>query len=209
MRIGSLDAYQGAYGAKTHAPGQPTAQPARPIVILDDSEAPVSLASVAGDAIFLSAATDTWPADGGRLILVNTPESLTLDAAARWLSAGHEQAEYWADHEHVARMVELLRAEVAEGSVCVTGFEAREGWLRLRLGTAAGPTRSSEDFVRGLAAQSGPGRASEHTPAAPTLSEPSLGSLVVKKVVPLAKPIKQYLPATLVAYLYKGLEKLR
>ncbi|MGV0326923.1 hypothetical protein ACUY2E_08295 [Corynebacterium confusum] len=209
MRISSLDAYQAAYGTNTQAPERPTAQPARPVVVLDDSEAPVSLASVAGDAIFLSGLPDTWPAEGDRLILVNTPEPLTLDAVSRWLSAGHEQAEFWVDHEHVARMVGLLRADVPEAQVCVTGFDADEGWLRLRLGTTLSPTRSSEDFVRGLAAQAGAGVEREPKPTEPTLSEPSLGSLVVKKVVPLAKPIKQYLPATLVAYLYKGLEKLR
>ncbi len=209
MRISSLDAYRVAYGTNTQAPERPTAQPARPVVVLDDSEAPVSLASVAGDAIFLSGASGAWPAEGDRLILVNTPEPLTLAAVSRWLGSGHEQAEFWADLEHVARMVGLLRADVPEQQVCVTGFEADEGWLRLRLGTALGPTRSSEDFVRGLAAHAGPGVEPESKPTELTLSEPSLGSLVVKKVVPLAKPIKQYLPATLVAYLYKGLEKLR
>ncbi|MEX3507343.1 hypothetical protein VVR85_07160 [Corynebacterium sp. LK2590] len=209
MRISSLEAYQATISTKLQNPERPAAEPARPVVILDDSAAPVSLASVPGDAIFLSGLPDTWPAEGGRLILVNTPEPLTLDAASRWLSAGHAQAEYWADTKHLARMVGLLRADVPEERACVTGFEAEGGWLRLRLGTASGPTRSSEDFVRGLAAQAGAGPEPEPEPAEPTLSEPSLGSLVVKKVVPLAKPIKQYLPATLVAYLYKGLEKLR
>lgn len=177
------------------------------IVVLSTTELPMHFGDLGNDVVFSRALSSEDVAAGGRLIFANLS---VQDVRASLQDLEPTQFEYWADHAHLAVLCEVVSEH---HGYAIIGLNVDESWVKLLVGVVSGDARSSADLVKGLeiavvAAQTG--KTSVETFAAtPVLSEPSLASLLINTITPLAKPVKQYLPAQLVAFLYKILEKLR
>lgn len=138
------------------------------------------------------------------LILVDIKADTALSILREYANR-HQHLEYWAPRENTSRLQELARLgdELAVSGVCITGE-----WIQLRVGLAAAGDRSSADWVAGLAAA--PIRTEQLKRVdSVTSSEMTVRGLVISRITPLAKPLKQYLPGWMVIFLYKILEKIR
>ena len=118
-------------------------------------------------------------------------------------------AEYWAPRSAAGNLRDLVGSnDVLTAGLAISGLRVSEAWIHIRVGNSEGDNRSPDDFLSGLSAPlSG---------CAPRVREQSVGpeamtlrALVISHAATLAKPVKKYLPSSVVVSLYKILERLR
>lgn len=176
------------------------------VVVLRDSELPVSLGPEIEEALFVLSLSEL-PSFLGRLILINAAEEEASFLTKELVQQGFE---YWADAQHLHEIRAWIKNTDA---VDIYGIVTDERWVKLLLGRPSNQGRLSDDFLLGLQISkllNGRSNLSSSTTVGEnTISEPNLRTVLIKTIIPVVKPLKQYLPARLVAFLYKSLEKLR
>lgn len=118
-------------------------------------------------------------------------------------------AEYWAPRSAADNLRDLVDSDgTVSEALSVSGLHISGRWIHLRIEESVGTCRPSDDFLRGLSA---PLSVSNIGPRdqGPAPDAPTLRTLVISRVATLAKPVKQYLPSSVVVSLYKVLEKIR
>ncbi|OIR42921.1 hypothetical protein [Corynebacterium sp. NML120713] len=176
-------------------------------VILPRTEQSVVLGEDLGDAVFHKSIDFEEVPRRERIIFVNAPaEESVLRPEIKKLGC----FEYWVDIQNVADLLECLRNGQ---SLTVLGINAHDNWLKLLIQPGEKNGRPASDLLRGieLAVYATQGRTDPVAPASaqPPHIEPGFGSLLINFITPYAKPFKQYLPKSMVAALYKLLEKIR
>lgn len=194
MRIGSLDDYKPA--DTDYA------------VLLCSSEQLQPLPDSHGTVVFCFSEEELNRSIKMPAVLVDVPAAQATPILVR-LIRDRGVAEYWAPRSAADNLSDLIDSnDAVSEELGVSGLHISEGWIHLRVEESVGTYRSSDDFLRGLSAplsvsNAGP-RDQGSAPDTPTLR-----ALVISRVATLAKPVKQYLPSSVVVSLYKVLEKIR
>ena len=141
-------------------------------------------------------------------VLVDVPADQAMPILAR-LVLERGEAEYWAPRSSAENLRNVIDGtEVATDELAISGLRVSENWIHLRIENVVGECRATDDFLRGLSAPL--------SAAAPVVRDHgtapevmTLRALVLSRVATLAKPVKKYLPSSVVVSLYKLLEKIR
>ena len=177
-------------------------------VLLCSSEQLQPLPASHGTVVFCFSEEELDEAVNMPVVLVDVPAAQAIPILAR-LIRDRGVVEYWAPRSAADNLRDLVGSDGAVSEALgVSGLHISEKWIHLRVEESVGTYRSSDDFLRGLSAplsvsNAGP-RAKRSAPDPPTLR-----ALVISRVATLAKPVKQYLPSSVVVSLYKVLEKIR
>ena len=194
MRIGSLDDYKPADSDYA--------------VLLCSSEQLQPLPASHGTVVFCFSEEELKRSIEMPAVLVDVPAAQATPTLVR-LIRDRGVAEYWAPRSAADNLYDLVDSDDAVSEdLGVAGLHIYERWIHLRVEESTGSSRPPDDFLRGLSAplsvsNAGP-RAKRSAPDPPTLR-----ALVISRVATLAKPVKQYLPSSVVVSLYKVLEKIR
>ncbi len=194
MRIGSLDDYKPA--DTDYA------------VLLCSSEQLQPLPVSHGTVVFCFSEEELDNAVNMPVVLVDVPAAQAIPILAR-LIQDRRVVEYWAPRSAVDNLRNLVGSDGAVSEeLGVSGLHISDRWIHLRVEGSVGTSRSSDDFLRGLSA---PLSLSNLAPRdqGPSPDAPTLRALVISRVATLAKPVKQFLPSSVVVSLYKMLEKIR
>lgn len=195
MRIGSLDDYKPA--DTDYA------------VLLCSSEQLQPLPASHGTVVFCFSEEELGQAVNMPVVLADVPAAQAIPILARLLIQDRRVVEYWAPRSAVDNLRNLVGSDGAVSEeLGVSGLHISEGWIHLRVEESVGTSRPSDDFLRGLSA---PLSLSNLAPRGqgPSPDAPTLRALVISRVATLAKPVKQFLPSSVVVSLYKMLEKIR
>lgn len=141
-------------------------------------------------------------------VLVDVPADQAVPILAR-LVLERGEAEYWAPRSSAENLRNVIDStEVATDELAISGLRVSENWIHLRIENVVGECRATDDFLRGLSAPL--------SAAAPVVRDHgtapevmTLRALVLSRVATLAKPVKKYLPSSVVVSLYKLLERIR
>ena len=194
MRIGSLDDYKPADSDYA--------------VLLCSSEQLQPLPASHGTVVFCFSEEELKRSIEMPAVLVDVPAAQATPTLVR-LIRDRGVAEYWAPRSAADNLYDLVDSDDAVSEdLGVAGLHISERWIHLRVEESTGSSRPPDDFLRGLSAplsvsNAGP-RAKRSAPDPPTLR-----ALVISRVATLAKPVKQFLPSSVVVSLYKMLEKIR
>lgn len=191
MRISSLDGLQPLDSAYA--------------MLLESSEQLFSFPPATSPVTFCFAAEQLADVAELPLVLVDTDANEALSILCDYATK-NRHIEYWAPRADTARLQQLALAQEGH-DLSITGSRLTENWLQLRIGSATEHDRSCADWVEGLKVAT----ASVGFNESPNVAVPemSLRSLVISRITPLAKPLKKYLPGSVVIVLYKILEKIR
>lgn len=194
MRIGSLDDYKPA--DTDYA------------VLLCSSEQLQPLPASHGTVVFCFSEEELGQAVNMPVVLADVPAAQATPILAR-LIRDRGVVEYWAPRSAADNLHGLVDSDdKASEELGVSGLHISERWIHLRVEEPVGTSRPSDDFLRGLSA---PLSASNVGPRdqGPAPDAPTLRALVISRVATFAKPVKQFLPSSVVVSLYKILEKIR
>lgn len=174
-------------------------------MLLESSEQPFSFPPATFPVTFCFAAEQLADVTELPLVLVDTDASEALPIL-RDYAAKNRHIEYWALRADTARLQQIALTQDSR-DLSITGSRLTENWIQLRIGPATERDRSCADWVEGLKV----GTASVESKESPSVAVPemSLRSLVISRITPVAKPLKKYLPGSVVIMLYKILEKIR
>ncbi|SES30925.1 hypothetical protein [Corynebacterium cystitidis] len=198
------------------------------LIILADTVTPVELEEISSGATFATSPEQVRHGQWDTVILVN----LTALQVAQVLEILGEQhslfpttIEYWVN----TTALSIIDGAVAQLSdLHLVSCETSSGWLRL---TMSAPVSSAttvahaeawtlfrQGLAAGIALSSSALSALERSPAVPPSEDTSqsrralrgsAAAALLSRLMAIAKPIRPYLPPTVVAYVYKLLEKLR
>ncbi len=191
MRISSLDGFQPLGSAYA--------------MLLESSEQPFSFPPATSPVTFCFAAEQLADVAELPLVLVDTDADTALRILHQYATANHH-VEYWAPRVDTVRLQQLALAQEGH-DLSITGSRLTENWIQVCIGPATEHDRSCEDWVQGLKSATAPVESTESPSVA--VPEMSLRSLVISRITPVAKPLKKYLPGSVVIVLYKILEKIR
>lgn len=176
------------------------------IVIADNFESPFLIGDLAPVTQFLDEIPEEIENSATELYLLNLPIQRASLLSRNWLATEHVEVNYWVTHEHW----EILDGFVkATGGLFLRDVTYDYGWIKLVLVGDPSRTLDKESFYRGLSSLKLAMEAGGVAFEGPALTEPSIRSLLVDKLVPLAKPMKRYIPKKFVIALYKILERIR
>lgn len=152
---------------------------------------------------------DELPIDAGEaqgLVLLNLPVDRAFRIAEQWSSFGHAEAQFWVTYENWMQLTDLQKGV---SHLVISRVSYDEDWIKMTI-TADGSSQIDVDgFIAGLQALEYGSRKSDQLQIESRLSEPSFRALLINRLVPIAKPLKRYIPHKIVIQLYKVLEKLR
>lgn len=194
MRIESLDDYR---PAETDF-----------AVLLGSSEQLVPLPDFYGAVVFCFSEDELMAMDHKRAVLVDVPSDLAVRILTN-LVRDRGEAEYWAPRSATVNLCSLVGSEdPGNDTPVISGLHVSGLWIHLRVNRATRKTREPGDFLLGLSA---PVTAAAATPRDnDTHSDTTtLKALFISRAAALAKPVKKYLPSSVVVLLYKILEKIR
>ena len=191
MRISSLDGLQPLDSAYA--------------MLLESSEQPFSFPPATSPVTFCFAAEQLADVAELPLVLVDIDADGAL-LILRKCATANQHVEYWAPRADTARLQQIALAQDSH-DLSIAGSRLTENWIQVRIGPATEYDRSSADWVEGLKAASAPVESMESPSVA--VPEMSLRGLVISRITPVAKPLKKYLPGSVVILLYKILEKIR
>ena len=174
-------------------------------MLLESSEQPFSFPPATSPVTFCFAAEQLAVVAELPLVLVDTVANEALPIL-RDYAAKNRHIEYWAPRADTERLQQLALAK-ASHDLSITGSRLTKNWIQLRIGPATEHDRSCADWVEGLKVATAPVESTESPGVA--VPEMSLRSLVISRITPVAKPLKKYLPGSVVIVLYKILEKVR
>ncbi|MDK8897567.1 hypothetical protein QP999_06405 [Corynebacterium sp. MSK004] len=191
MRISSLDRFQPLDSAYA--------------MLLESSEQPFSFPPATSPITFCFTAEQLADIAELPLVLVDTETHEALPILHEYATK-NRHIEYWAPRSDTVRLQQIALAQNSH-DLSITGSRLTESWLQLRIGAATEQDRSCADWVEGLKAATTP----VESKAFPSVAAPemSLRSLVISRITPVAKPLKKYLPGSMVVVVYKVLEKIR
>lgn len=176
------------------------------IVIAANFECPFWIGDLAPVTQILEEIPEHIENSGTELYLLNLPIQRATVLSRSWLADRRSEVNYWVTSEHWELMNDF--AQSTEG-IFLKNVSYDCDWIKLVLVGDPSNTLDKESFYRGLSSlqlAEGPGEVSF---VGSPLTEPSIRSLLVDKIVPLAKPFKRYIPKRLVIAMYKVLEQLR
>lgn len=194
MRIGSLDEYQPA--DTDYA------------VLLCSSEQLQTLPVSHGTVVFCFSEEELSRVNHRPAVLLDLPADQAAPVLSR-LIRDRGEAEYWAPRSAAGNLCDLVGGDdVLTTGLAISGLRVSEAWIHIRVGNSEGGTRSPDDFLLGLSAPiSGCApRVRDQSVAADAMT---LRALVILRAATLAKPVKKYLPGSVVVSLYKILERIR
>ena len=174
-------------------------------MLLESSEQPFSFPPATSPVTFCFAAEQLDDVAELPLVLVDADADQALPILHEYATANHH-VEYWTPRTETARLQQLVLAQEGH-DLSITGSRLTENWIQLRIGSATEHDRSCADWVEGLKAATALIESTESPSIA--VPETSLRSLVISHITPVAKPLKKYLPGSVVIALYKILEKIR
>lgn len=192
MRISSLDGFQPLDSAYA--------------MLLESSEQPFSFPPATSPVTFCFAAEQLAVVAELPLVLVDTDANEALPIL-RDYAAKNRHIEYWAPRADTERLQQIALTQDGH-DLSITGSRLTENWIQVCIGPATEHDRSCADWVKGLKAATAAPVESTESPSV-AVPEMSLRSLVISRITPLAKPLKKYLPGSVVIVLYKILEKIR
>jgi len=175
------------------------------VVIAEDFETPFSIGELADHLhIVEELSHDFSDVDG--LFLLNLSAGKALTLARAWLSSARTDVQYWVTYENWARLRELS-SEVNELAISKVVYD--EDWIKLTISEAEESHLDIESFIVGIGSLNH-GLDQTKIPAGESrLSEPTIKSLLIGRLIPIMKPLKRFFPHRVVIYLYKILEMLR
>lgn len=190
--------------------------PAAPTVLLSSSSQPRPLDSVGNSATFCF----DWHPDPAslRVIVLDLPEENPELYLAELTRPDDRAVEWWVPTSNLSTLISALHTW---DTLAIAGITACDYWIKVLLAPAArSPARhSAADFARGLSLVrmlgTDPSTAPGIEPSAARLSSDvlvptlSLRAAFISTVAPKFKPLKKFLPHSVVIALYKILEKLR
>lgn len=191
MRISSLDGFQPLDSAYA--------------MLMESSEQPFSFPPTKSPVTFCFAAERLNGVAELPLVLVDIDADEALPILHEY-ARKNRHIEYWAPRASTARLQQIALVQDSH-DLSITGSRLTENWIQIRIGPATELDRSSTDWVEGLKAATAPVEFKESPSVA--VPEMSLRSLVISRITPVAKPLKKYLPGSVVIVLYKILEKIR
>lgn len=192
MRISSLDRFPSLDSAYA--------------MLLESSEQPFSFPPAPYPVTFCFATEQLADVAELPLVLVDTDADEALPILHQYATANHH-VEYWSPRADTARLQRIALAQDSH-DLSITGSRLTKNWIQVRIGPATEHDRSCTDWVEGLkSATAAPVESTESLGVA--VPEMSLRSLVISRITPVAKPLKKYLPGSVVIVLYKILEKIR
>lgn len=178
----------------------------RAIVIADTFERPFLIGDLAPNTQFLDEIPVHLESSETELYLLNLPLQRAQLLSLNWLECDHTEVNYWI----MRNQWELLDglAESAEG-IYIRDVSYNSDWIKLVLVGDSPNTLDKESFYRGLCALGliKGGERLEFEGA--SLTEPSFRGLLIGKLIPLAKPIKSFMPKKLIVVVYKILERIK
>lgn len=135
-------------------------------------------------------------------------QTLTAALANGICNPATSRVELWAPRFDPSSLVECLKVQV---DAAIGGVHLDDEHIQVLLVEGANDDRDESDFllglqVGGIAPRNALGGGPQNGGAVPNVS---IGDLLIAKVLPFVKPIKQYLPSSVVVTLYKMLEKIR
>ncbi|TVU83643.1 hypothetical protein FQN05_06710 [Corynebacterium aurimucosum] len=175
-------------------------------MLLESSEQPFSFPPATSPVTFCFAAEQLADVAELPLVLVDTDADEALPILRQYATANHH-VEYWAPRTETVRLQQLALAKDSH-DLSITGSRLTENWIQLRIGPTTEHDRSCADWVEGLKSATAAPVESTESPSV-AVPEMSLRSLVISRITPVAKPLKKYLPGSVVTMLYKILEKIR
>lgn len=176
--------------------------------LLGSSERLHPLPESYGTVVFCFSEDELMAMDYKRAVLVDVPSNRAMRILTR-LVRDRETAEYWVPRSATANLRSLVASDnPGKDTPVISGLHVSDSWIHLRVNRATGKTREPDDFLKGLSA---PGAREnsivrEHPVS---LESTTLRALLISRAAVLAKPIKKYLPGSVVVSLYKILEKIR
>lgn len=176
------------------------------LVISEDFETPFSLGDMARDVRVIEDLAEDHHVDESELFLLNLRAPRAVQVASNWLERGASRVHYWATLENWQLIGELMDES---RTLQVVGVSYEDQWIRLEIATNTEQAIQQTSFLTGLNVMSIATRKEATRQPEPHLTEPTLRGILVSKLVPLAKPLKRFIPHRLVIILYKILEKLR
>lgn len=176
------------------------------LVIAEDFETPFSLGDLAQYVQVVEELPEEAIADRTELFLLNLRAPRAGLLASRWLERGASRVHYWATLESWQLIVDFLDNSNALQVVDVS-YEGR--WIKLEISVSTEQTIQKQSFLIGLSVMSAATSREVTRNPEPRLTEPTFRGLLINKVLPIAKPLKRFIPHRLVIMLYKILEKLR
>lgn len=176
------------------------------IVIADNFESPFLIGDLAPDTHFHDEIPVKLENPQTELYLLNLPIQRASLLSRNWLAADRAEVNYWVTYEHWELLDGFARS--TEG-LFLRDVSYDCDWIKLVLVGDPSNTLDKESFYRGLSALELSKESGGGTFAVSTLTEPSIRSVLVDRLVPLAKPVKRYIPKKLVIVLYKILERIR
>ncbi len=194
MRIKSLSDYQPAETGL--------------VVLLRTSENLRPLPMSKGTAFFCFSEEELMLVDGAPAVLVDIPPESAIRILSRLVRIG-KAAEYWAPRSDIANLLRLVEiSNSSSEALAISGLHVSEAWIQLRIRHANGETRHADDFLRGLSAPYYGTTLMPHNYEQPPSAE-TLRAILISWTATLAKPVKKYLPKTVIVGLYKILERIR
>lgn len=185
----------------------PVTDPA--VVIVNSNCFGVDLTSFASRSVFLRSVPESHPEEYP-LIVVNPTPVIVKELHKKGVFGSQSYTEMWADSTGFSDLI-LCLSEFDDLAVSGT-FSSRE-WFRARVQRSTSSDRSGQDLVVGLKASSLASAAEAWSPVAEThntgVASSTLISGVVQIATRIAKPIKPFLPASVVHILYKILGVIR
>lgn len=142
------------------------------------------------------------------VVLADVPAAQATPILAR-LIRDRGVVEYWAPRSAADNLRGVVGSDDAVSeNLGVSGLHISERWIHLRVEESVGTSRPSDDFLRGLSAPLTVANVGPRDQG-PAPNAPTLRALVISRIATLAKPVKQFLPSSVVVALYKMLEKIR
>lgn len=177
-------------------------------VLLESSERLHPLPDSTGTVVFCFSEDELMAIDHKRAVLVDVPSDHAMHILTR-LVRDRKEAEYWVPRTATANLRSLVKSDApGSDSLVITGLHVSDTWIHIRVDIATRKTRGPDDFLKGLSAAYA-GENSTPRYSGTRTDSTTLRALLISRAAVLAKPVKKYLPSSVVVSLYKLLEKIR
>lgn len=180
--------------------------PDNALVIVNDFETSFSIGQLAYNIYLIEDLSENPKEVDTELFLLNLDSPRAVDVTTIWFQWGRPRVNYWATFENWEKVKEFINAFP---ELTIERVEYDDYWIKVVASKHDSDSLHSTSFLQGLEVLRGALRHQDPIDFEARISEPSFRKYLISRTIPLAKPIKRFLPHKLVIYIYKLLERLR
>ena len=175
-------------------------------VVVEDFETPIELGELATKTYFVEEPSEIGQDADRELFLINVLEPRASKFTEDWFTASKPRVHYWATIDNWEVLVDFVKSN---SNLYIEKVQYEQNWIKLVVTDESPTPVDIPSFIAGLSVLKVALQRQETEVIGSELTEPTLKSLLINRLVPVAKPLKRFIPHNVVIIMYKVLEKLR